>query len=72
MQVQLEIIDSSGNQFGASYPSTFGTAPQVQAVGYKRFDVLGGHGKVFLGLNGCSTLSLLSVNEQTWFAMHKL
>ncbi len=73
----LNFIDSSGTTFGEARQmlSTIGTPPgTLVAVGYKRFDALGGHAKckVTNAGPGTSTLSFSPGSGTTYFSMVKL
>ena len=69
------IQDSSATFIGSQVvdaSTTAGIAGRVQAVGLKRFDVVGGYASVFVGLSGASTMSLSTGTGLTWFSMQKL
>lgn len=71
--VRIDIRDSSLASIGIGYWQTSTTAPIINAHGIKRFDVLGGYGRVLItNVQAASTLSVSSGIGANWFSMVKL
>lgn len=66
------IRDSSNANIGGMQIGVSSAVSVLQAVGYKRFDAIGGYAVALIGLSGQSTMSLSTGVGVTWFAMEKL
>jgi len=70
--VNLRLVDSSGAILGIASANHSAGVLDLQAVGFKRFDALGGYVQCrWVNASG-STYSLSSGASQTWFALTKL
>jgi hypothetical protein len=68
----IAIDDSSGAQIAIGRVSSNVDTPYATAIGYKRFDALGGYVTARVQIAGGSTASISTGLGNTWFAMHKL
>ena len=72
---QVIIRDSSGSQVAAQTQpanAVAGNGSLLQAVGLKRFDVVGGYVVLDFVNSGASTLSLGAGIGNSWFSLEKL
>ena len=68
----IAIDDSSGGQIAIGRVSSNIDTPYATAIGFKRFDALGGYVTARVAIGGGSTVSISTGIGNTWFALTKL